>query len=61
GTFSAGGMMMSTSTMKENYLMDGVVLEAPEGNIFFRMTGPEKSCAAMGNALMMVVESAKKA
>ena len=61
GTFAAGGMMMSTPTMKENYLMVGVVLEAPEGNIFFKMTGPEKSGAAMGKALMMVVEAAKKA
>lgn len=59
GTFKAGGMMMTTPVEKENYLMVGVVVEAPEGNIFFKMTGPKETGAAMAEALIAMVKDIK--
>ncbi|MBI5267294.1 MAG: hypothetical protein HY851_08690, partial [candidate division Zixibacteria bacterium] len=42
------GSMMSGQTIdKENYRMTAVVLEAPQGNIFFKLTGPLKTAQKM--------------
>lgn len=56
---SSGGMMMGESIVKENYRMVGVVLEAPEGNIFFKLTGPVKTAEKMEVALMTMVNGIK--
>jgi hypothetical protein len=56
---SAGGMMMGESIVKENYRMVGVVLEAPEGNIFFKLTGPVITAEKMETALMTMVNGIK--
>lgn len=59
GLFAAGGMM-GTPELKENYLMVGVVLEAPEGNLFFKLTGPENTAKAMADELIEMVKLIKK-
>lgn len=61
GSYSAGGMMgMGTPVIKENYIMVGVVLEAPEGNIFFKLTGPKQTGFVMTDALLGMVNLVKK-
>ncbi len=60
GSYNAGGMMSGATVKKENYTMIGAVLEAPEGNIFFKLTGPTKTANAMGEALVGMFEAAKK-
>jgi hypothetical protein len=56
---SSGGMMMGESIVKENYRMVGVVLEALEGNIFFKLTGPVMTAEKMETALMTMVNGIK--
>lgn len=53
---SAGGPMMGGPvTPKDGYLMSAVVLEAPEGNVFFKLTGPEATARAMSEAFMSML------
>jgi len=56
---SSGGMMMGESIIKENYRMVGVVLEAPEGNIFFKLTGPVTTAEKMETTLFTMVNGVK--
>lgn len=60
GSYNAGGMMSGASVKKDNYTMVGAVLEAPEGNIFFKLTGPSKTANAMGEAMVGMIEATKK-
>ena len=46
GTFLAGGPMQTNKTAKAGYQMVGVIVEAPEGNVFFKLTGPAKTVKA---------------
>ncbi len=62
GTYS-GGMGATMGEMpapRENYLMSAVVLEAPEGNVFFKLTGPMKTAEQMNHAFLAMVKAAKK-
>jgi hypothetical protein len=44
GTYMGmGGMMTESSPKKENYRLLGAIIEAPEGLVFFKMTGPLKT------------------
>jgi hypothetical protein len=44
GTYMGmGGMMTESSPKKENYRLLGSIIEAPEGLVFFKMTGPLKT------------------
>lgn len=63
GTYNAsvgGGMMMGKTVPQKNYLMDGVVLEAPEGNLFFKLTGPEYTANVMSEAFTAMIKAIKK-
>ena len=47
GTYlSPSGPMMQSSGKKENYRLLGAIVEAPEGSVFFKLTGPAKTVAA---------------
>lgn len=47
GTYLApGGPMMQSQGKKENYRLLGAIVDAPEGSVFFKLTGPEKTIAA---------------
>jgi len=47
GTFTNSGMAMGQSTSpKSGYRMLGAIVETPQGDVFFKMTGPEKTIAA---------------
>lgn len=42
GTYMGmGGMMSESSPKKENYRLLGAIIEAPEGLVFFKLTGPQ--------------------
>ncbi|PWB72176.1 hypothetical protein C3F09_06960 [candidate division GN15 bacterium] len=60
GTYASGGMMGSPAVPKPNYVMAAAVLEAPEGNLFFKLTGPQKSAAAMIEGFKAMIMAAKK-
>jgi hypothetical protein len=47
GTYLApGGPMMQSQGKKEHYRLLGAIVEAPEGSVFFKITGPSKTIAA---------------
>ncbi|MBD3257136.1 hypothetical protein GF377_01790 [candidate division GN15 bacterium] len=52
---SSGPMMSGATTPKDGYLMSAVVLEAPEGNVFFKLTGPETSARGMRKGFMSML------
>lgn len=61
GTYTAAGGMMSQGSMeKDGYLMVAAVVEAPEGNVFFKLTGPEKTATEMGAGLVQVLKAVHK-
>lgn len=62
GTYSGsmGGPMGGGSVAKEDYEMMAAVVEAPEGNVFFKLTGPHKTAKEMSGGFMAMVQSVKK-
>ncbi len=63
GTYnmSMGGPMMGGETVaKPNYKMAAVVLETPKGNLFFKLTGPEKTADEMIEAFKTMIMDIKK-
>jgi hypothetical protein len=47
GTYLApSGPMMQSSGKKESYRLLGAIVDAPEGSVFFKFTGPAKTIAA---------------
>lgn len=64
GSYNAGSMRPmggGDSTPKPGYRLVGVVLEGPEGSLFFKLTGPVATARAMEAELMPMMESARKA
>jgi hypothetical protein len=60
GTFMAGGPMTQERTPKPGYRLIGAIVEAPGGNVFFKLTGPEKTVAAAKPAFDKMLQSVKK-
>jgi hypothetical protein len=62
GTYKSGGgrPMGGDGEMLPGYRLVGVVLEGPEGSLFFKLTGPEATARAMEEDLMVMVKSATK-
>ncbi len=63
GTYKSGGgpMMGGETKMLEGYRLVGVVLEGPEGSLFFKLTGPVATAKAMETQLMAMVRGARTA
>ena len=59
GTY-AGGAMSGDTEPKAGWRMVGAVLEGSQGNIFFKMVGPEASVRAMEPGLREMLESLSK-
>jgi hypothetical protein len=55
-----GNPMEGKTTPKTSYRLVGVVVEAPEGNVFFKLTGPEYTARIMIEAFMAMIEKIKK-
>jgi hypothetical protein len=61
GSYSGGmgGPMGGGGAAKPGYRLVGVVLEAPQGNVFFKLTGPVATARAMESELMTMVRGAR--
>ena len=55
-----GGMMMGQGVKKEHFRLLGAVVEAPEGLVFFKCTGPAKTVAAAEAEFNTLLQSLKK-
>jgi len=60
GTYLVGAPMAQVKTPKPGYRMIGSIVEAPEGNVFFKLTGPAKTVAAAEPAFQRLLASIKK-
>lgn len=60
-SMGGGGMPGGPTEAKHNYTMAAAVLEGPEGNLFFKLTGPEKTAAEMITGFKAVLAGVKKA
>lgn len=61
GTYLApSGPMMQSSGKKENYRLLGAIVEAPEGSVFFKLTGPAKTVTKCESDFSMFVGSMTK-
>ena len=63
GTYKSGGgpMMGGETKLLEGYRLVGVVLEGPQGSLFFKLTGPVATAKAMETQLMAMVQGARRA
>jgi hypothetical protein len=61
GTFKGGGPMMGQSSgPKSNYRLLGAIVETPEGEVFFKLTGPAKTVAAAQSEFQSMLKSLKQ-
>src|SRR5262249_29512182 len=61
GTFKGGGPMMGQSSgPKTSYRLLRAIAEAPEGEVFFKLTGPAKTVAAAQSDFQAMLKSLKK-
>jgi hypothetical protein len=60
GTFAGGGPMMGPSTPKTGFRLLGAIVEGPQGAVFFKLTGPEKSVTAAEKTFRKMLEGMKK-
>ncbi|MEZ4386672.1 MAG: hypothetical protein R3D98_03690 [Candidatus Krumholzibacteriia bacterium] len=63
GTYNSGGMrpMGGAGEAKAGYRLVGVVLEGPQGSLFFKLTGPVATAKVMQDELLAMVKGARKA
>src|SRR5262249_14770457 len=58
GTFKGGGQMMGQpSAPKAGYRLLGAIVAGPEGDVFFKLTGPAKTVAAAQDEFQAVLKS----
>jgi len=55
-----GPMGQPGSGKKESFTLLGAIVEAPEGAVFFKLTGPNKTVASLDGAFTSLVESLQK-
>ncbi len=61
GTYLApSGPMMQSQGKKENHRLLGAIVDAPEGSVFFKFTGPAKTIAASEADFNSLVNSLSK-
>lgn len=61
GTYMASaGPMSPTKVKKPGYRLIGAIIEAPEGNVFFKFTGPAKTVAAAQPQFDKLLNSIKR-
>lgn len=63
GAYDPGGMggPMAGGGPQPGYRLVGVVLEGPQGNLFFKLTGPAATARAMEEGLLAMVRGARPA
>jgi hypothetical protein len=61
GTYKGGGPMIGQPSMsKAGHRLLGAIVEGPEGDVFFKLTGPAKTVAAAENEFQEMLKSVKK-
>ncbi len=61
GTYLApGGPMMQSTGKKAGYRLLGAIVEAPQGNVFFKLTGPAATVTAAVPAFDALIASIRK-
>ena len=61
GTFNASmGGPMGPKTPRPGYKLLGAIVEGPNGNVFFKLTGPAKAVEAARGDFMKMLKGAKK-
>ena len=60
GTYSGGGPMMGPSAPKPGYRLLGAIVEGPQGPLFFKLTGPERTVASADKGFRKMLDSIKK-
>jgi hypothetical protein len=62
GSYKSGGgrPMGGGGEILPGYRLVGVVLEGPQGSLFFKLTGPEATARAMEGDLLTMVKGARK-
>lgn len=62
GSYKSGGgrPMGGGGQVLEGYRLVGVVLEGPQGSVFFKLTGPVATAGAMESGLLAMVQAAHK-
>lgn len=61
GAAMGGGMDGGGSGARAGYFMSAAVLEGPQGSVFFKLTGPEKTAREMNDAFLAMLQAARKA
>ncbi|WP_208723239.1 hypothetical protein [Corallococcus llansteffanensis] len=61
GTYAGGGPMMGPSAPKPGFKLRGAIVEGPEGPLFYKLTGPEKTVNGAEKGFRKLVESVKPA
>ena len=59
GTYM-GGSMMGPSTPKPGFRLLGAIVEGPGGNVFFKLTGPEKTVSSAEKTFRKMLDGLKK-
>jgi len=61
GTFAGGGMAVGQPSPKRpGYRLLGAIVEGPNGEVFFKLTGPAKTVAAAQNEFEALIKSVRK-
>jgi hypothetical protein len=56
----SGPMMQQGGGKKENFALLGAIVDAPEGTVFFKLTGPKKTVANIEGSFNAMIESMQK-
>ncbi|MET0401535.1 MAG: hypothetical protein ABW123_03990 [Cystobacter sp.] len=59
GTYTGGGPMMGPSSPRKGSRLLGVIVEGPQGPLFFKLTGAERTVAGAEKGFRKLVESVK--
>ena len=61
GTYLApGGPMMQSQGKKSNYRLHGVIVEGPQGSVFFKITGPSSTIHGAEGDISKLIDSIRK-
>jgi hypothetical protein len=63
GSYDAGmgGPMGGRAEPREGFMLVGAVVQGPQGNVFFKLTGPEESALAMAQGFVAMIKGTTKA
>jgi hypothetical protein len=60
GTYLSGGPMVAVKTRKDNFRLLGAIVAAPEGSLFFKLTGPAATVKAAQAEFEGMIASLKR-